>query len=121
MPTVAGILDFISGGFQLLAAIFVLFAVVFGKHAGIAWGFAQLFLKFTIPLALPALLAIVGGFYNVQRNKWRLAMAGSIAAFFPLVLWLWFVALWFGPMWALIALAGIAAIVLTVLSKKEFE
>jgi hypothetical protein len=49
------------------------------------------------------ILAIVGGIYALQRKIWGLALAGSIAAFFP--------------SWIL----GIAAIVLTALSKNEFE
>jgi len=46
----------------------------------------------------------VGGVYALQRKKWGLALVGSIAAFFP-------------PKWIL----GIAAIVLTVLAREEFE
>ena len=48
-------------------------------------------------------LAIIGGIHAVRRNNWSWALTGSIAAFFTL--------------WPL----GIAAIVFTALSKKEFE
>jgi hypothetical protein len=50
-----------------------------------------------------AYLALVGGFCSFQRKRWNLALAGSIAAF-----------MYTGPF-------GVAAIVLTILAKKEFE
>jgi hypothetical protein len=58
-----------------------------------------------IPLAILAILAIVGGVYALRRKVWGLALAGSIASLFA-------------PYFLLLA---IAAIVFTALSKKEFE
>ena len=60
-------------------------------------------LPITILAGVLGILAIVGGVYALRRKIWGLALAGSIAAIFgsfPL---------------------GIAAVVLTALSKKEFE
>jgi hypothetical protein len=60
-------------------------------------------LAIAITLGVLGVLAIVGGVYALKRKIWGLALAGSIAAIFgsfPL---------------------GIAGLVLTVLSKKEFE
>ena len=54
-------------------------------------------------VAIIGILAIVGGIYALRRKIWGLALAGSIAAFFP--------------SWIL----GLTAIVLTALSKNEFE
>jgi hypothetical protein len=62
-----------------------------------------IFTALALPFAIVGILAIVGGIYALRRKIWGLALAGSIAAFFP--------------SWLL----GIAAIVLTALSKKEFE
>jgi hypothetical protein len=50
-----------------------------------------------------AYLALVGGFCAIQRRRWRLAYAGSIAA-----------CLCLGPF-------GVAAVVLIDLSKNEFK
>jgi len=104
MPTVAGILDMVAGGLSL--SVLFLFAVgpmiIMPLNEGtfsLNW---SLFLMVIPGLAIEA-LAIVGGVFAIQRRKWRWALAGSIAAFFP--------------SWPL----GIAAIVLTILSKNEFE
>ncbi len=72
-------------------------------------------------LIFPAIFAIVGGVYAWERRKWPIALAGSISALFTLLPisiamfrsnndWFW-----------ILALIGIAAVVLTVLSKKEFK
>lgn len=60
-------------------------------------------LAIAIILAILAVLAVVGGVYILRRKVWGLALASSIAATF--LSW---------PM-------GIAAIILTILSKKEFD
>ena len=79
-------------------------------------------------LTLFALFAIVGGICHIFRTKWPLAMAGSIAVFFSFN---WFnlhrvIGLYYRPSeiyWAdiVLPLLGIATIVLTVLSRKEFK
>ena len=113
MPTTAGILDIISGSFGALSAAVLL---VLGTAGSISLAFYDmriprlepaailaLFLTLAIPLIIVGILAIVGGIYALRRKNWGLALAGSIAAFFP--------------SWLL----GIAAIILTALSKDEFE
>lgn len=113
MPTTAGILDIISGSFGALCGAVLL---VLGTADGSSVAFYDvgmpqlapaailaLFLTLAIPLVVIGILAIVGGIYALRRKNWGLALAGSIAAFFP--------------SWLL----GIAAIILTALSKDEFE
>lgn len=56
-----------------------------------------------VPLAALAVLAMVGGILALQRKSWGLALAGSIAAVLPF------------------SLLGIAALILTALSRDEFE
>jgi hypothetical protein len=63
-----------------------------------------------IAIAL-GIVAIVGGVFASRRKRWRLALAGSICAVFSL---------WFIPILMNVPLA-IAAIVLIVLGKREFE
>src|SRR4030042_630126 len=58
---------------------------------------------FAIFAVIADILAIVGGIYALQKKKWGLALAGSIAAFFASLI------------------LGTAAIVFTVMSKNEFE
>ena len=65
---------------------------------------------FTIAIAT-GIVAIVGGVFALKRRRWRLALAGSICAIFSVV---------FLPILVNVPLA-IAAIVLVVLGRREFE
>ncbi len=108
-PTIAGILNIITGVLSLLgaAANFFGFGVVSGALdiptgpipafvPGIVLGAAV----FTLIIAI---LALVGGIYGVQRKMWGWSLAGSIAAILAIL-----------PL-------GIASTILTALSKEEFE
>ena len=111
MPKAAGILDIVAGALSFIGLTFAFFGIlVLGAMEGgnmPAETPANLILTVIVILAIFAIiadaLAIVGGIFALQRKKWGLALAGSIAAFLA--------------SWPL----GIAAIVLTALSKKEFE
>ena len=103
-PTVAGILNITLGGLSL----FILFLFAIGPMIIMPLSEGTFSLDFNLLLmVIPGLaieaLAIVGGIFAIQRRKWRWALAGSIAAtIMPTPL-------------------GIAAIIFTVLSKKEFK
>jgi hypothetical protein len=104
MPTTAGILDIIAGCWGLLLALmFILIGSVTRFVPDVPPYLFPIFTGLSLPLLLVGILAIVGGIYALKRKIWGLALAGSIAAFFP--------------SWIL----GLPAIVLTALSKKEFE
>ncbi|MBN2463116.1 MAG: hypothetical protein JXB43_05895 [Dehalococcoidia bacterium] len=111
MPTVAGILDIVAGALSFVGLTFAFFGIlVLGAMRGAdpSMGIpGTLILTIAVIVAIFAIIAdilsIIGGIYALQRKKWGLALTGSIAAFFA--------------SWPL----GIAAIVFTVLSKKEFE
>ena len=106
MPTVAGILAIAAGGFKLLGLLGLIIAsffVIASPVPAVGVDPAVILLIISIPLAILGILAVVGGIYALQRKKWGLALAGSIAAFLPF------------------SLMGIAALILTVLSKNEFE
>ena len=116
MPTVAGILDIISGVCGLLVTIFLILGIsilsgvvgIFG--IGIIPSFvAGLLWVITIPLAIVSILALLGGIYALQRRKWGWVLAGSIAAVFAST-----------PILRALPI-GIAAIILAAISKKEFE
>ena len=111
MPTIAGILDIVAGAlsfvgltFAFVGAMMVITAGGTDLPMGIA---ANLILALVVIFAIFAIiadiLAIIGGIYALQKKNWGLALAGSIAAFFASIL------------------LGTAAIVFTVLAKKEFE
>ena len=55
------------------------------------------------------ILAVIGGFFALKRKRWRLALAGCICAFFSFFLFF------------LNTPLAIAAIVLVVLGRGEFE
>jgi len=106
-PMVAGILDIVSGALSFFALVlFILGVLVFmavgGTDLPIQLGPA-LVLTIAIPILIADALAIVGGIYALKRKRWGWALAGCIAAVFL--------------SWPL----AIAAIVLTVMSKDEFE
>jgi len=111
MPMVAGILDIVAGAlsFLLLALVIVVVFILMATRGASLFGNMPvrvgpaIILSLAIPIMVADVLAVVGGAYALMRKAWGLALAGSIAAVF---------ASW--PM-------GIAAIVLTVMSKNEFE
>lgn len=104
MPTTAGILDIISGSFGLIGFCALVIAGGVVRFApNIPRFLPPMFMGLALPLVIVGILAIVGGIYALQRRNWGLALAGSIAAFFP--------------SWLL----GIAAIIFTALSREEFE
>lgn len=109
MPTVAGILDIVCAAFHLLAVLGLTIAIVatggvpFCAGVWVPGNVTAILLSIAIPFAIATILALVGGISALQRKNWGLALTGSIAAFFP------------------VGLLGIAAIILTVLSKNEFE
>ncbi len=105
MPTVVGVFNIIVGGLCLLGFMGVaIAAAVLAPFAHDFWflGAAGATLL-TIPFLLIGILAIIGGVFALQRRNWGWVLTGSIAS-------------------TLVShLFGIAAIVLTALSKNEFE
>jgi len=113
MPTVAGILDIICAGFHFLAVLGLSIAMIAVESnpyldptmasGGVPVNIPAILLALMIPSAIAAVLALVGGIYALKRQKWGLALAGAIAAFFP------------------VGILGAVAIVFTALSRQEFE
>ena len=104
MPMAAGILDIIAGSFGLICSLIFIFIGGIARFVpDVPTYLWSAFTVLAVPFALIGILAIVGGIYALRRKIWGLALAGSIAAFFP--------------SWLL----GIAAVVFTALSKNEFE
>jgi len=90
-PVAAGVLDIVAGALGLLVVFGMVIAIMvtsqpsahFGPFPGMIPGFVpNLLLISSIPVAVTSLLALVGGIYALQRRKWGLALAGSIAAIF---------------------------------------
>jgi hypothetical protein len=105
MPVTAGIIGIIVGILQVPFLWFFqgLHEVEVGPLDVKAWLAIAVF-------TLLAIFAIVGGIYHIFRKRWPLAMVGSVAV----TLLLYSASKFF-------VLLGIAAIVLTVLSRKEFR
>ena len=85
MPIVAGSLAIASAGFKLLVVLGLMIASTVAIIPASIVGVSPLviLLIIIIPLAILPVLALVGGIYAIQRKKWGLALAGSIAAFLP--------------------------------------
>jgi hypothetical protein len=96
----AGIIDIAAGGFSLVSLLFV--GIVMVVLAG--GGEMPLFMAL-IPLAMviPGVLAVVGGVFALRRRSWVMALIGSIALVVTS------------------SVPGIAAVVLTVMARDEFE
>jgi len=96
-PTVAGILEIITGALNLFSVLFIFFI----------YQSLQDLPKFIIVMWLGTfgILAIVGGFFSLRRKRWPLSLSGSVVSFFNP--WTWEM--------------GLAAIILTVLSRDEFR
>jgi hypothetical protein len=96
----AGIIDIAAGGFSLVSLVFVgIVMVVLAGDSEI-----PLFMAL-IPLAMmiPGVLAVVGGIFALRRRSWVMALIGSIALVVTS------------------SVPGIAAVVLTVMARDEFE
>ncbi len=112
MPTVAGILNIVSGAFGLVGGLLLIgLGILGGTSIGFSGvgvndiSFVPLFFFgiIALPLIILSILAIVGGIYALQRKIWGLALAGSISATL------------------FSQLLGIPAIIFIALSKNEFE
>jgi hypothetical protein len=101
-PTIAGWLDIAAG---IIGLLFVAFLTILA--IGFAIGFSNpselnqiRIWSVLFALAIPGILAIIGGVFSLKRRTWILAMIGSVCAV-PLVL-------------------GIISVVLLVQSRNEF-
>ena len=102
-PLVAGWLDISAGIVWMLAAGFAVLVAI-GFSVGFCAPHGIYLLRFwtvLVVLAVIGLMDIVGGICSIRRRRWLLAVAGSITAI-PVGL-------------------GIAALILTLLSKNEFR
>jgi hypothetical protein len=105
MPIIAGILLIVSAGFKLLLLLGVIGASIFAIFPVTSFPINTVALVpiVMVPLIAWIGLALVGGILSLQRKRWGLALAGSIVAILPF------------------SLLGIAATILVVISKDEFE
>lgn len=105
MPIIAGILLIVSAGFKLLLLLGVIGASIFAIFPVTSFPINTVALVpiVMVPLIAWIGLALVGGIFSLQRKRWGLALAGSIVAILPF------------------SLLGIAATILVVISKDEFE
>src|SRR4030042_518242 len=136
-PTAAGILDLMLGCLWLLVGLFLFLLTMACDSIGEASVGVEDY-GTPVLLVVAGILAIIGGKHATQRNKWRFALVGSVAALLPAFISLIGLILYqshdIGVLYpqikannstlticGLFLLAGIEAMVLTALSKKEFE
>jgi len=97
----AGIIDIAAGGLSLVSLLFmvVFLFIMAGSEEGMP------FFVVLIPLAMliPGVLAVVGGIFALRRRSWVMALIGSIGLILTS------------------SVTGIAALVLTVMARDEFE
>jgi len=113
MHMVAGILTVIAAVLKLFGVFGLIIALLAVgnnpvihsafEEAGVFMNIPTLMLVIAITLGVFGILGMVGGIYALQGKRWTLALAGSIAAALPF------------------SILGIAAFVVTVLTRDEFE
>ncbi len=111
MTAVSGTLQIVSGVVGMAVAARLVIAVAladdFLEVAGVGYwvpvGIVAVLWIITVPLALCALVALVGGVVTLWGRQWGLALAGSIASVFTLL-----------PL-------GIAATILTALARNRAQ
>ena len=99
LSTIAGIVEIVAGVFALVPAVAMVVAmfVVEDEHL-FTW-----YVVFAIVLVGLSTLAIIGGICALRRRHWGMALAGAIAVIWPTTV------------------VGIAAVILNVMAKNEFE
>ena len=111
--TVAGILDITAGIFGLVGGIPLLVLAIGGASVlgmvddveanRVAFVPLALFLPLAVFCFVAGFVAVIGGIAAINRRRWGLAVAGSIAAIFG-----------FFPV-------GVAAVIFTILAESEFR
>jgi hypothetical protein len=111
MPVAAGIICIVVGALSLigsfLAALFfsVMTNSTYWDGTITAESASAIVWAIFLPYFIICVLAIIGGVFALKRKIWGLALTGAICCL--LTWWAW--------------MAGVAAIVLVALSKKEFN
>ncbi len=114
MPLTAGILSIFSGIVGIIATAFVItVSVAFGAEIAAevmsSFGVWDIGIPLTviwlvaIPLLVVSLLSIIGGSFAINKKNWVMALIGAVFAVIPT------------------QLIGIVALILIVISKKEFK
>ena len=98
--TAAGILDIIDGCSSVLVVLGLIVAIVYVSDEP---GTLTILVPIAVLFAVKAILAIVGGICALQKKNWGMAIIGAIAASLPF------------------SLLGIAALILTAISRDQFS
>ena len=112
-PMTAGILNIVAGAGVIIVSFFLIIGILLFSISSTSMNGMNIPMNMpsigllgiailAIPFSALGILSIIGGVFALKRRIWGLALAGSIGAIFCS------------------SLLGIASIVLTVLSKKEF-
>ena len=117
-PTIAGVINIISGVFFLMGGITII-SLIGQPVAESAYGYviysmelsgtpgtptiSTIIIMISSALIMLGMLSLLGGIYSMNRNVWGLAMAGSVATFVSTLL------------------LGVPTIILTAISRKEFS
>ena len=111
-PQIAGILSIVGGVIGLFACLGILIAITalgatqqWMGDWGMYWipfNVISILWAIGIPMFVCGVVAVTGGIFAVQRKYFPMALAGSIAAFFPV--WIF----------------GLASVILTATSHDEF-
>jgi len=122
MPIAAGVMDIIIGIASIASGLFFIILAIFFIVGEMQY-LRIIYIPGAIFVVIAGILTLNGGMYAFQRKKWRSALTGAIVACPALALLALIPFIEYGdnPASFLILLWGVAAIVLTVLSRKEFN
>jgi hypothetical protein len=111
MPSVAGILNIITGVLSLLGSLIlallvnVFFSSSYDRNSGQELSAVIIWLVLFAPFFIISLMALIGGIFALRKKVWGLALAGSICSI--LTIWAW-------PL-------GVASVIFISLSKPAFD
>ena len=116
MPITAGILVILIGSFGILWG---LLAMTLGTGFWLdTWSPLQSLLLMGLLMTVIGVLVVVGGVFGLRRKRWSLTTVGACMAIIP-AFYLWDVTSEISIL--LVTVPAIIAIILTILSRKQFE
>jgi len=125
MPATAGTLSIIAGSMEVLIGL-----VYVGAGADIAERIGRTGLGIVgVPFVIAGIVAIIGGVFAAVRKAWWMALVGAVAGATWPVVWLGWVSLFTNrtvrpgllALMLILALAALAATVLTAMARREFK
>ena len=125
MPLSAGVIDIVLGALYAGGPVFLIIYFLFFWHGpwDVGWGYSMGILGVTAVIGVPSgIYGVVGGVRAARLEKWSSALKASIVLLLPsLLFWGALASASLEPELWYVVLSGVPAILLLLLSKKQFK